>query len=60
MTHLERAEDAERARFTARLVVLETPDIARKIARMAESSGHSLAAEVRAALRFWIAQWEDR
>ncbi len=48
----------ERARFTARIPFFERPEVAEKLARMADQNGHSLAAEIRGAVRFWIQSWE--
>ena len=47
-------EPVERRRYTARLVVLETHEMAEQVVRMAEAAGHSTAAEVRQALRYWL------
>lgn len=56
----EQDQDAGRARFTHRLVVMEDPLIVEKVSDLAESAGHSVAAEVRGAVRYWIRQWESR
>jgi hypothetical protein len=46
-----------RERFSKRINFFENPAIAEKLERLATSSGHSLAAEIRQALRFWISAW---
>jgi plasmid stability protein len=51
------AEDSSRAVFTARMVVMERPEIAEEVSRRAAASGRSLAAEVRAAIRYWLDGW---
>ena len=51
------AEDSSRAVFTARMVVMEHPEIAEEMSRRAAASGRSLAAEVRAAIRYWLDGW---
>lgn len=48
----------EVARFTHRVVFFETPELADKLAAMAHEQGHSLAAEIRGAVRHWINSWE--
>ncbi|MDP9329996.1 MAG: ribbon-helix-helix domain-containing protein [Actinomycetota bacterium] len=44
----------EGARFTHRLQVHEDPNIAEQIRKLSRDSGRSLAAEVRAAIRYWL------
>ena len=51
------AEDSSRAVFTARMVVMERPEIAEEMSRRAAASGRSLAAEVRAPIRYWLDGW---
>ena len=58
MAHLGPVREPDPKRFTARLVVLEEPEVAEKIARMARENAHSLAAEVRGAIRYWIDAWD--
>ena len=45
-------------RYTHRLVVLEEGQVVDRLASMASESGHSLSAEVRSAIRFWIKAWD--
>ena len=59
MRQVERDTRAERERFTARLVAMGDPAVIEKLTEMSRGAGHSLAAEVRGALRFWIAAWEE-
>ena len=48
-------EDRSRAVFTARLVVMERPELVEEMSRRAAASGRSLSAEVRAAIGFgWM------
>jgi hypothetical protein len=55
VTHvLALPEGAETKRFSKRIVVLEQPTIAAKLEEMAAASGHSVGAEVRGAIRWWI------
>lgn len=49
----------ERPRFTTRIVFLETPEVAQTLERFAAESGRSVAAEIRAAVRYWIRAWEE-
>ena len=42
------------ARYTGRLVVMEEPEVVEELNRLAHLAGHSLAAEVRQAIRWWI------
>jgi hypothetical protein len=51
----ERDRSAETARFTRRVVFLEEPEVAEWLEHHAESWGHSLAAEIRCAIRYWRA-----
>ena len=51
------AEDSSSAPFTARMVVMERAEIAEEVSRRAAASGRSLAAEVRAAIRYWLDGW---
>jgi hypothetical protein len=44
--------------FTARFVFHEEPAILEKLERAAFRSGHSVAAEIRAAVRYWLDAWE--
>lgn len=43
-------------RYSERLVVMERPDVAARIRDAAASSGHSTAAEIRQAVRAWLAR----
>jgi hypothetical protein len=43
-------------RYTARLVLLEEPQVAEQIGQLAHRNGHSVAAEVRAAIRDHLAR----
>lgn len=43
-----------RPRFTARIVILEQPEVAERVAQAAEIAGHSVAAEIRGAIRYWL------
>lgn len=52
-------EDAERRRFSRRVVVLEQPRIVEELERRAREQGHSLGAEIRQACRFWLQALED-
>ena len=47
-------EAVERPRFSQRLVILETPEIAERVVEAAEIAGHSVAAEIRGAIRYWL------
>jgi hypothetical protein len=51
------AEDSSRAVFTARMVVMERPELVEEMSRRAAASGRSLGAEVRAAIRYWLDGW---
>jgi hypothetical protein len=52
-------EQATSRRFTQRLVVMEEPEVIESLQQQARDSGHSVAAEVRAALRYWRSVWEQ-
>jgi hypothetical protein len=52
------SEGAEVAKFTKRIVVLEEPRVAVRMEELARASGHSTAAEVRGAIRWWIRSLE--
>jgi hypothetical protein len=54
-----RAQRVPPTRFTARLKVMEEEAIANRLGEMAYPAGHSLSDEIRQALRFWIAQWDE-
>jgi plasmid stability protein len=43
--------ESEQARFSRRLVIHEAPAVAKELERLAVEHGHSVAAEVRAAVR---------
>jgi hypothetical protein len=58
-TNPNTAQRVPATRFTARLKVMEEEDVANKLGEMANRVGHSLSDEVRQALRFWIAQWDE-
>jgi hypothetical protein len=45
-------------RFTGRLVLQEEPEVIRRLEQAAELSGHSVAAEIRAAVRWWLKETE--
>jgi hypothetical protein len=47
------------SRFTRRFVFYEEPAVIAKINELAVQTGHSLSAEIRAALRYWVKAWED-
>jgi hypothetical protein len=51
--------DRQPARYIRRLVVLEEPRVVEKLEELASASGHSVAAEIRGAVRYWISAWED-
>ncbi|HUE95085.1 MAG TPA: hypothetical protein VMN39_00410 [Longimicrobiaceae bacterium] len=57
MTQVDALDAAGKKRYTTRMVILEEPAVAAKITHMAHERGHSVAAEVRGALRYWIAEW---
>lgn len=44
----------EGRRYSHRLVLLEEPQVAARLAEMARQNGHSLASEVRGAVRAWL------
>jgi ribose 1,5-bisphosphokinase PhnN len=51
----------QRVRFTRRLVIYESPAAVEKLEALADAAGHSVAAEVRYAIRRWfLANEEDR
>ncbi len=54
--------DRGEPRYTQRIVILEEPKVIERVRGMAEASGHSLAAEIRQALRWWLRsnESEDR
>jgi hypothetical protein len=41
-------------RYSTRLVVLEEPRVIEQVRQLALENGHSLGAEVRQALRYWL------
>lgn len=43
---------------SARIVVMEEPSVVEELAQMARASGRSLSAEVRGAIRYWLAAHE--
>jgi hypothetical protein len=45
--------------FTARFVFHEEPAILEKLEQLAFRSGHSVAAEIRSAIRYWISATDD-
>ena len=47
------------ARYRARVVLMEEPEIVEKLDRSAIKAGHSVAAEIRAAVRSWLSAWES-
>ncbi len=47
---------SEVARFTRRVAFHEEPAVVAELERLAASWGHSMASEVRSAIRFWIEQ----
>jgi hypothetical protein len=53
-------ESAEAKRFTRRLVVLEEPRVAARIEELAGEAGHSMSAEIRTAVRWWIRSIENQ
>lgn len=44
--------------FTASFRFQEDPAILKQIEELASNAGHSVAAEIRRALRFWLEAWE--
>ena len=46
-------------RFTSRVVVMEQPEVLAKLEQLASDSGHSVAAEIRSAIRYWLQAWES-
>jgi hypothetical protein len=44
--------------FTASFRFQEDPAILKRLEEHASDSGHSVAAEVRAAIRYWLSAWE--
>lgn len=49
----------KRARFTRKVAFFEAPELVEVIERLARESGRSMAAEIRAALRYWVSANED-
>lgn len=52
------SESGEVARFTRRISVLEEPSVVAKLTQSARENGHSTNAEIRQALRYWLAAIE--
>jgi hypothetical protein len=48
-----------RARYTRRLVILEDPAVVKRLEELASAAGHSVGAEVRYAVRRWLAGYEE-
>jgi hypothetical protein len=49
---------ARAARFTRRLVIFEDPHVARRLELAAADDGLSVSAAIRAAIRYWLGDWQ--
>ncbi len=46
------------AMYVRRVVVMEDPEVVKRLEALSRTYGRSLSAEVRAAVRYWLAEYE--